>query len=215
VLRRALALFEASDAVARASLAWLLLVAVVFCGDGCGRSPVRERSAILNLALSDLSDRPLNPFADTKARTLVFVFVAVDCPISNRYAPELKRLQARFGAGRDGMQFWLVYPDAGTTSADVKRHLADYEYTFGGLRDPKHALAKISGATVTPEAAVFTREGRLLYCGRIDDRFPSLGTSLAAPTQHDLADALAAIADGRPVARPSKSAVGCSIGDAP
>jgi hypothetical protein len=213
VLRRALALFEASDAVARASLALLLLMAAVFCDCGCDRSAVRER--ISNLTLSDLSDHPLNPFAETKARTLVFVFVAVDCPISNRYAPELKRLHARFGAGRDGMQFWLVYPDAGTTSENAKRHLADYDYTFGGLRDPKHALVKLSGATVTPEAAVFTREGHLLYCGRIDDRFPSLGTSLVAPTQHDLADALAAIADGRPVRRPSKSAVGCSIGDAP
>ena len=144
-----MALFEASDAVARASLALLLLMAAVFCGWGCGRSAVRERSAVSNLSLYDLSDRPLNPFADTKARTLVFVFVAVDCPISNRYAPELKRLHARFGAGRDSMQFWLVYADAHTTSEDAKRHLADYGYTFGGLRDPKHALVKLSGATVT------------------------------------------------------------------
>jgi hypothetical protein len=39
----------------------------------------------------------------------VLVFVRTDCPISNRYAPELRRLQDRFAPR--GMAFWLVYPD--------------------------------------------------------------------------------------------------------
>jgi len=215
VLRRRLVLLKTSAAIATPKLALLLLAVAVWCGCGfgCKQRAAPEHSTIAKLHLYDLSEHPLNPFADTKAKTLVFVFVAVDCPISNRYAPELKRLHARFAA--DGVQFWLVYPDARTSAEDAKHHLADYEYNFGGLRDPKHALVTLSGATITPEAAVFTREGHLLYCGRIDDRYPALGTSLVAPTQHDLADALAAIVNGKPVAHPFKPGVGCSIGDPP
>jgi hypothetical protein len=40
-----------------------------------------------------------NPFASA-ARARVFLFVRTDCPITNRYAPELQRLFQEFGGAR-------------------------------------------------------------------------------------------------------------------
>ena len=39
----------------------------------------------------------------------VLVFTTTDCPISNRYAPELERLHRDYGSR--GVAFFLVYPD--------------------------------------------------------------------------------------------------------
>jgi len=209
--------FKTVPPLALAAMALLLTNSTFSGGEQrpahASRTSAADRRAIDALRMYDLSDHPINPFQDTKARTLVFFFVEVECPISNRYAPEINRLHAHFA--RDSMEFWLVYPDASTSALEAKRHLADYNYSFGGLRDPKHALVKLSGATTTPEAAVFTRDGRLLYRGRIDDRFPSLGVALIAPSRHDLADALTAISFGRPVVQRLMPSVGCSIGEIP
>jgi hypothetical protein len=66
---------------------------------------------------------------------------------------------------------------------------------------------------VTPEAAVYTPDHRLVYRGRIDDWYVDFGKPRAAPTTHDLEDALEAVLGGRPVADARTTAVGCFIGD--
>jgi len=69
---------------------------------------------------------------------------------------------------------------------------------------------------VTPEAAVFVPGGpraRLVYRGRIDDRYVAFGRVRAAPTTHDLEDAVAATLAGRPVPHDVTPAVGCFIPD--
>jgi hypothetical protein len=71
---------------------------------------------------------------------------------------------------------------------------------------------KLAAATITPEAAVFV-DGRLVYRGRIDDRFVELGRERPAPTQRDLFDALTAIVAGKPAPHPKTQAVGCYISD--
>ena len=44
----------------------------------------------------DLQGRAVDPLANAEARLSVLVFLRSDCPISNRYAPEIRRLHARF-----------------------------------------------------------------------------------------------------------------------
>jgi hypothetical protein len=141
----------------------------------------------------------------------VLLFVGTDCPVSNRYAPEIRRLHAAF-SGR-GVEFWLVYPNAGDDAASIRSHLAEHDLPLRALRDPAHALVRRAGVRVTPEAAVFTGDGPPAYRGRIDDRASDLGVSRAAPTRHDLEEALAAVLAGRPVAEPVTRAVGCYIAE--
>jgi hypothetical protein len=146
------------------------------------------------------------------AKAIVFLFTSTDCPISNRYAPEIRRIVETFAA--QGVEFRLVYPSPADRPAAIRDHMASFGYSgsLQALRDPKFALVKYVKATVTPEAAVVVR-GRVAYLGRIDDRYVDLGLERPAPTTHDLADALTAVLAGQPVAHPATQAVGCFIAD--
>ena len=147
--------------------------------------------------------------ADTKAA--VFVFVSTECPVSNRYAPEVVRLYDQLTA--KGIRFTLVYPNPSESAADIRAHLKAYGYPMDALRDPSHAFVKQIGITITPEAAVFTPDGKLAYRGRLDDRYVSLGLERPAPTRRDLAEALTDLLAGRSVRTPRTQAVGCYVAD--
>ncbi len=179
-------------------LALLLLASALLGCAGC--SPAADRPR-------DLDGRPVDPFGSGTAAT-VLVFVATDCPISNRYAPELQRLHEDFSSR--GASFWLVFPNADDSTERIRAHLRDYGLKLRALQDPRHLLVKKSGASTTPEAAVFVA-GEQVYRGRIDDRYVAFGTERAAPTVHDLRDALEAVLAG--VAPPARTteAIGCFI----
>jgi peroxiredoxin len=151
----------------------------------------------------------LLPFGDEAV--VVAIFTRTDCPISNRYAPEVRRLYEKFH--ERGITFYLVFVDPRQQPADIRSHLKEFEYPCPALLDFEHALATATGATVTPEAVVFDREGKRVYRGRIDDMFVDLGKSRTEATQHDLEDAIAATLVGERVAEPVTQAVGCLISD--
>ena len=144
----------------------------------------------------------------TGGGVLVLIFTRTDCPISNRYAPELRRLFTQYAAG--GVEFKLVYPELGITQDKVDRHRAEFGYPMPGVADPGHRHVREAQAAITPEVAVFVK-GQLVYRGRIDDRFASLSQARPEPASHDLEDVLRTLASGRtPPARFTK-AVGCVI----
>ena len=160
-----------------------------------------------------LDGRSVDPFALGDAKAVVLIFLRTDCPISNRYAPELQRIGAMF-SGRQ-VRFWLVYPDKGESVEGIRRHVAEYNYPGEPLRDPNRELARVAQASVTPEAAVFLPGKRLVYHGRIDDRVVDFGKVRPQASSHDLEDALEAVLAGRPVAQASTKAIGCYISDLP
>jgi hypothetical protein len=158
--------------------------------------------------VTDLDGRPVDPLAGSAAVT-VLVFVATDCPISNRYVPELGRLRARFESR--GVAFWLVYPTAEESPAAIASHLTEFGLTLPAVRDTRHTLVHRAQVTVTPESAVFLRGGALAYHGRIDDKMVDFGEARPEATRHELADAIDAALAGRPAAAAGGRAVGCAI----
>jgi hypothetical protein len=170
------------------------------------KAPTGPLSATL---VEDLDGKPVDPFAASDAKAFVFIFVSVECPISNSYAPEYNRLGAEFGAKHVAVR--LVYPNPDETPDRVKKHIKDYALSLVAFRDPAHALAKACGAVMTPEAAVYMPGSGFVYCGRVDNRYADLGVARPAATMHDLRDAITAVLEGRPVARKTAPAVGCSI----
>ncbi|HZP48065.1 MAG TPA: redoxin family protein [Vicinamibacterales bacterium] len=159
----------------------------------------------------DLDGRSVDPFQATAgAKAVVFLFTATDCPISNRYAPEIQRLYRAY-ADR-GVKFVLIYPNPADTPPMIREHARSFGYPAEAWRDPRQALAKAAQVTIAPEAAVFV-QGRLVYHGRIDDRFVDFGIDRPQPTVHDLDDAIAAVLAGKPVPHPVTQAVGCYLAD--
>jgi hypothetical protein len=162
--------------------------------------------------LPGLDNQLVDPFgALADAKAVAFLFVSVDCPISNRYSPEIRRLHDRFTAR--GVSFRLVYPNPAESVEMIRRHLKEYNLPGVALRDPKQELARFVNASITPEAAVFDRQRKRVYLGRIDDRYVSLGVQRPAATRHDLEDVLADTVEGRRVREATTQAVGCFIAD--
>jgi AhpC/TSA family protein len=157
----------------------------------------------------------IDPLADAEHDVVVLLFVTPDCPVSNRYAPELQRIAATTPAAR--VAWWLVYPDPDVDAAEIAAHREAYGLPWPALHDPEHELVARAQAIVTPEAAVFVRDGAggrsLAYHGRIDDRVPEFGRARPEPTVRDLVDALGAVLAGTAVPHASAKAVGCPIGD--
>ena len=147
---------------------------------------------------------PLEP-GDRIASVLVFFWH--DCPMSNAYAPELNRI----AAAHTNFAFYIVQVDSDLTVAAAKEHARSFALRPPVLMDSQHRLVKRVGATVTPEAVVVGKNGAVLYRGRIDDGYASLGKKRAAVTEHDLIDALDALAAGRPLKRTETKSPGCLI----
>lgn len=163
----------------------------------------------------DLNGKSITRLSTPGTEAIVLFFIASDCPISNRYLPEMKRIESKFAAQH--VVFWFVYPNVGETSEGVRRHEAAYGAEGHILLDPHHNLVAIVHAKVTPESAVLVPEHggaetlRAVYHGRIDDRYIEIGRERPAATQHDLQRALVDVLEHRFVQPPDGSAVGCGI----
>lgn len=142
-------------------------------------------------------------------RAVVLFFVSTDCPLSNNYVPELNRIRQSYEPR--GVAFYAVQGDATVAADEVRRHVKDFGYTFPYLFDPQESLAAFTGATVTPQVAVLSPRGEVLYLGRIDNRLEDFGKQRTRITEFDLRDALDAILNGKAAPHPRTHALGCSI----
>src|SRR5262245_20710583 len=128
-------------------------------------------AAALGQGASDLDGQVVNPFAASPGKVVVLVFVRRDCPVSGRYAPAIQQISHRYA---DSANFFLVYPARSQTPDAIRKSVADYGYQLPVLRDPEHALVKLSHVQITPEVAVFDQNRKLVYDGRIDDPYIDL-----------------------------------------
>jgi AhpC/TSA family protein len=163
-----------------------------------------EVLAMLLFVMAGQADLP-SPHGE---KAVVLLFIRSDCPISNRYTPEFQRLYKRYSAR--GVEFHLVYPEPGLTDSAMERHCKEYGLTIPALLDADHKYVDLARVRVTPEVAVFVH-GRLVYEGRVDDRFVDFGKTRPVATRHDLEDVLSAVAAGKSVEFYQTKAVGCAI----
>src|SRR3954453_16325251 len=90
-------------------------LAVLLTLSGCGSlTSMKPEPSIKSTGVVDLQGRAVDPFQMRDAGAIVLLFVRTDCPVSNRYAPEIERMRAKYAA--QGVVFWLVYPDEDTTT---------------------------------------------------------------------------------------------------
>jgi hypothetical protein len=159
-------------------------------------------------SVTDLDGHALDPFHRAAGKIVVLLFVRTDCPISNRYAPTIQTMSAHYATHA---AFYLVYAIKSETSAQIREHTKAYGYHLPVLRDPDYVLVKRAQVQVTPEAAVFSPDGRLLYHGRIDDWYVDFARARSSPTTHDLSAALYAAVADKPLPMASAPAVGCFL----
>jgi peroxiredoxin len=142
-------------------------------------------------------------------KAIVLFFVIHDCPVVNSYVPEMNRIEEAYGSR--GVRFYAVQADASASFADTAEYALAFHYRLPLLVDPGQVLIRMAGATVTPQAAILSPEGQVLYRGRIDNRIEDFGSQRRDATVHDLRDALDAVLAGRPPRAKFTKAIGCAI----
>lgn len=163
----------------------------------------------------DLNGQPVTTLASPDTRAVVLFFTATDCPISNRYIPEVQRLESKYATQH--VVLWFVYPNVGETPARVREHEVEYGAETHILLDPHHRLVDLTQVNVTPEVAVLVPQTsaqeplRSVYHGRIDNRYIHIGLQRPRATEFDLEQAITDVLQHRPVEPPSEPAVGCGI----
>ena len=171
-----------------------------------GCSTVGDEAPVL---FDNVHGDPVDPLHAGPGELSVLIFITVDCPIANGYAPQLLQLFAAY-EGRS-VDFYLVHVDPDVGPDRARRHAADYGYEGPILLDPTHRLVAMAGAKFTPEAAVFDADGAMHYRGRINNWYGDLGRKRYQASKHELRDAIDAMLAGRAVAVPRTDPVGCEI----
>jgi len=160
-------------------------------------------------SLKDTAGVAHTPAEWQRARGVVLVFLAIDCPISNGYVPELRRLHEKYKA--EGIQFYGVQSDPRQDAQASAKFVSEFGLPFPLLLDPTQILSSGAGATTTPEVALLSKTGRTRYLGRIDNRYVQIGQKRYAATEFDLRDALDLFLAGKSIEKDRTKAVGCSI----
>jgi hypothetical protein len=142
-------------------------------------------------------------------KAAVLIFVGVDCPISNSYAPQINQIVSDYA--KQPLDFYIVYSDSKVTADAAKKHAKDFGYTCPALLDNQQLLLKKVKATVTPEVAVVDSRQQVVYLGRIDNWYEDFGKQRYAATTHELRDALDEIIAGKKVEKAVTKVVGCPL----
>jgi peroxiredoxin len=96
------------------------------------------------------------------------------------------------------------YPE--DSYAEMQKRAKDLGFTFPYVVDATSDVARSFGASHTPEAYLFDKDGKLVYHGAIDD-----SKEADQVTKHFLQDAVDAAVAGKAVPVAETKAIGCTI----
>jgi peroxiredoxin len=168
-----------------------------------------ELPILKSLKVKDVEGKLFDLDQQHNCKLVVFLFLGTECPVSNGYCPEFRRIASEFT--EKGVVFFGVHSDPSVDPEVAHRHAKEYELTFPILMDAEHELASPLGITVVPECVVLTPELKMIYRGRIDDRYSVSGKRRDEPRTHELKDAIIDGLAGRLPAVSEAKAFGCRL----
>src|ERR1041385_5922662 len=161
-------------------------------------------ATITDFSLPD-ADGTSHSLASLKGKNgTVLIFIAVQCPVSNGYNERMEKLAQDYKAR--GVNVIGINANTTESAAEVKAHAQKNNLTFPILKDDGSKIADMLGATRTPEAYFLDVNNKLLYHGRIDN-----SRDITQVKSNELRDAIEAVLSGKPVAKTTANAFGCSI----
>ena len=143
-----------------------------------------------------------------KQGTLV-VFSCNHCPFVKAWQDRIASVGN--AAKTKGIGVIIINPNDPTdypedSYAEMQKRSKDLGFTFPYVVDATSDVARAFGATRTPEAFLFDKDGKLVYHGAIDD-----SKEADQVTKHFLQDAIDAALAGKAVPVAETKFVGCSI----
>lgn len=161
------------------------------------------------IALSCLGCLPVSAGTHSGPSPSVLIFMLKDCPIAQQYLLMLGKMGKDLK--RKHIQFKIEFEDSNLSEAIAKRHLKQYNCDLPFQIDQSHSIAKKWKATVSPEVFFIGSNSKILYHGRIDDRYMALGSPRPAATRHDLSNAIQQWIQHKPILVPYSEPIGCIL----
>ena len=156
-----------------------------------------------NFKLPDTNGK-MQSFEELKGKNgAVVVFLSAQCPVVKGYNERIGKIAAAYQA--KGINFIGINSNS-TESLDWVKSNAAENYKFPVLIDKDNVLADKFGANVTPEVFYFNDKNVLVYHGAIDN--DRSGKNI---TDNYLTVAFDSSLNGKPIAKTSANAFGCSI----
>ncbi|MEI8022305.1 MAG: redoxin domain-containing protein, partial [Schlesneria sp.] len=160
------------------------------------------------LRIIDLSGRQHVVLDAPETRGVALVFLSTECPMCNESIPRLNKLATQYQ--KQGVELFGVISDRTVSRQEALEHHTKFRLKFPIILDAGNSLRELTGATHTPEAFVFDRDGKQIYRGLIDDSSERPGKKNTAKRNY-LADAMHSTAGGHRLPIACTQAVGCLL----
>lgn len=142
-------------------------------------------------------------------RATVVVFLSVECPISNGCLPELNQLAEKYAAR--GLECYGVISGSSATRRESVAHSKEYSIGFPVLFDASSAIRRALQPTHTPHAFVISDAGQVLYSGRVNDEYASIGRKKSQAGRSYVREAVQASLSRQTVSIPQTEPIGCLL----
>ena len=136
----------------------------------------------------------------------VTFFLSSTCRVCQYYALPMRELHQEYG--NQQIEFVGIFPGALESDSTILKFKNKYMIPFNLTKDSLEHVRL--GATITPEVVV-ERNGKLIYMGRIDNSFESVGKKRSVVNSYDLKYVLSEVVNGRAPEYHTVPAIGCII----
>ncbi len=187
----------------------MLSVLVTVAAVACAQAAINIGAQAPDFALPDVkTGRQVALSGLGEREATVVLFIATQCPYSNAFNRVMADLASEYGARK--VAFLGINSNSTEPADEVRAHAEKHGFPFPVLKDEGNQVADRFGATVTPEAFVFDRQGKLVYHGAVgNSRNPTTKESEAVGDE--LTAALEAVLSGASPEPAKTKMFGCTI----
>ncbi len=165
---------------------------------------VRINSPMPRFAAPTLDGKGLTN-ASFNGKMGLFLLADTQCPCVQAVEQRIETLAKKYGPNR--LRIAYVFSTPGQKPLAISRFMRDHKIGFPAIVDRDQRLLKMLDGRASSEVYLFDQKGVLRYHGRVDNETFDPKNA----TQHDLANALAAVAQNKRVVRAEVPAMGCAI----
>lgn len=141
-------------------------------------------------------------------KPILYLFLSDECIITQYYITTLNELSAEYGHEVDMI---AIFPNFSSKPKKIEAFYEKYKLEIPHKTDYYKVLSRGLGATVTPEAILLDTKGQIVYKGRIDNSYVSIGKRRRVVTTQELSDAIQALQKGKEIEVSQTEAIGCFI----
>jgi len=142
---------------------------------------------IPNFVLPLPNDKKASLSDFNESKSLVFVFLSTNCPVSNAYIPTLNELSQKYK--KTEVQFIGVYANSGDNKDLINNHVREFKINFPVVYDAEQITLRLFGTRRSSEAFILDQRRIIQYQGRIDDQISNTARK-ENPTINDLSNSI-------------------------